>query len=229
MSLDATRWAWEQKCRPTHKLVLLSLADRAGEGHECHPSIKRLQLDTGLYRETIMEAIVALESDGLIEVGRVNGRGNRYRLIGVVERHNQSAKADQYGKADQSAKADGTSREKPTTTSREKPIQNLPVESTKNLPSKQGKKFVPPTEDEVRAYCLERSNNVDASRWHAHYTANGWRVGKNPMKNWQAAVRTWETSNGSHQRPDTRSRAKRHHDKLREIAERSLARERGTS
>lgn len=95
MSLDATRWAWQQDLRPSHKLLLLSLADRAGEGHECYPSIARLQSDTGLYRETIMEAISHLERLGLVSVIRVNGRGSRYTLLGVGSRHeedNQSAK-----------------------------------------------------------------------------------------------------------------------------------------
>jgi len=50
-----------------------------------------------------------------------------------------------------------------------------------------------PTLDQVKAYCLERKNNVNPSRWVDHYTANGWKVGRgNPMKDWRAAVRTWE-------------------------------------
>lgn len=54
------------------------------------------------------------------------------------------------------------------------------------------KRFVPPTVDEVRAYCIERKNKVDAQRFIDYYTANGWRVGKNKMQDWKAAVRTWE-------------------------------------
>lgn len=50
----------------------------------------------------------------------------------------------------------------------------------------------PPTLDEVRAYCNERQNGVNAEKWYAHYEAVGWKVGKNPMKDWKAAVRTWE-------------------------------------
>lgn len=49
-----------------------------------------------------------------------------------------------------------------------------------------------PTLDEVKAYCSERGNKVDPERWFDYYTSNGWRVGKNPMKDWKAAVRTWE-------------------------------------
>lgn len=52
-----------------------------------------------------------------------------------------------------------------------------------------------PTVAEVAAYCKERKNRVDAQKWHDHYASNGWRVGKNPMKDWRAAVRTWEKSN----------------------------------
>lgn len=57
---------------------------------------------------------------------------------------------------------------------------------------KTAKRFTPPTVDEVKAYCRERQNNVDAERFIDYYTSNGWKVGKNPMKDWKAAVRTWE-------------------------------------
>ena len=49
-----------------------------------------------------------------------------------------------------------------------------------------------PTLEEVKEYCTERGNKVDPERWFDYYTSNGWKVGKNPMKDWKAAVRTWE-------------------------------------
>jgi hypothetical protein len=52
--------------------------------------------------------------------------------------------------------------------------------------------FKPPTIDEVKAYCTERNNKVDPEKWHDHYTANGWMVGKTKMRDWKGAVRTWE-------------------------------------
>lgn len=58
--------------------------------------------------------------------------------------------------------------------------------------SKPTKKFSPPTLQDVQAYCKERNNTVDAEHFLAYYQANGWKVGKNPMKDWRAAVRTWE-------------------------------------
>lgn len=54
--------------------------------------------------------------------------------------------------------------------------------------------FVPPTPEEVKAYCLERNNSVDAQHFVDYYKANGWMVGKNPMQDWKAAVRSWETN-----------------------------------
>lgn len=66
-----------------------------------------------------------------------------------------------------------------------------PLSPNGDIPPR-GKRFTPPTVDEVRAYCLERSNNVDAEKFVDFYTAKGWKVGKNPMKDWRAAVRTWE-------------------------------------
>jgi hypothetical protein len=52
--------------------------------------------------------------------------------------------------------------------------------------------FVPPTLDDVVKYCVSRKNTIDAQEFIDFYTANGWKVGKNPMKSWEASVRTWE-------------------------------------
>lgn len=58
-------------------------------------------------------------------------------------------------------------------------------------------RFTPPDVAQVKAYCLERKNSVDPEKFIDHYTSNGWKVGKNPMKDWQAAVRTWEKTTHS--------------------------------
>lgn len=66
---------------------------------------------------------------------------------------------------------------------------------------KQPKRFKPPSVDEVRAYCRERKNMVDAEKFIDYYTSNGWKVGKNSMKDWKAAVRTWERNGYSNTAP----------------------------
>lgn len=55
--------------------------------------------------------------------------------------------------------------------------------------------FKPPTIDEVKQYCEDRNNNIDAEYFIDYYQSIGWRVGKNKMKDWKACVRTWERNN----------------------------------
>lgn len=54
------------------------------------------------------------------------------------------------------------------------------------------KRFTKPTIEEVADYCNERNNDVDAEKFYDYYSSNGWKVGKNGMKDWKASVRTWE-------------------------------------
>ena len=63
------------------------------------------------------------------------------------------------------------------------------------------KRFTPPTLDDVSAYVRERGSNVDPQRFLDFYTAKGWMVGKNPMKDWKAAVRTWEKRDSEQNKP----------------------------
>lgn len=65
------------------------------------------------------------------------------------------------------------------------------------------KRFVPPTIDEVKDYCFERGNDIDAESFIDFYESKGWMVGKNKMKDWKAAIRTWEK--GRNSQPKRRS------------------------
>lgn len=84
-------------------------------------------------------------------------------------------------------------KENPKETPKEKETEKETETVTEKSVSK-GKKpaFAPPSVEEVKAYCQERGNKVDAERFVDYYTANGWKVGKNSMKDWKAAVRNWE-------------------------------------
>ena len=57
-------------------------------------------------------------------------------------------------------------------------------------------RFKPPTVDEVRDYCRTRNNSVDARAFCNYYGARGWKLGSTEMKDWKAAVRTWEQRDG---------------------------------
>ena len=56
-------------------------------------------------------------------------------------------------------------------------------------------RFVKPTVEEIKAYCQERNNSVDSDSFFNYYESKGWLIGKTPMKDWKAAVRTWEKHN----------------------------------
>lgn len=82
----------------------------------------------------------------------------------------------------------GTEKEKTTNvvTKKVAPKSSAPV----------AKKFIRPTVEDVRAYCSERGNRVSAEAFCDFYDSKGWRVGSSPMKDWRAAVRTWEKRDG---------------------------------
>jgi hypothetical protein len=56
------------------------------------------------------------------------------------------------------------------------------------------KRFVPPTAQEVKAYMQEQGMDDLSEKWLAFYESKGWLIGKNKMKDWKAAVRTWKTN-----------------------------------
>lgn len=77
------------------------------------------------------------------------------------------------------------------------------------------KKFVPPTLDEVAAYCNERHNGINPSAFIDYYEARGWKYGTGkPMANWKAAVRTWERRDKENPKPKQTSSAKEDYDEI---------------
>ena len=69
------------------------------------------------------------------------------------------------------------------------------IEEDKNKKENKNKgnsRFAPPSFDEVMEYCLTRNNQVDPQTFIDFYESKGWMIGKNKMKDWKAAVRTWE-------------------------------------
>ncbi len=61
--------------------------------------------------------------------------------------------------------------------------------------------FVPPTLEEVEAYCQERKNNISPQRFIDYYETRGWMLGNTPMESWKAAIRSWESGHTSGEPP----------------------------
>jgi len=65
------------------------------------------------------------------------------------------------------------------------------IESPTEIERKTASRFTPPTREEIQQFCDENGMQIDVNRFIDYYTANGWMVGKNKMKDWKATVRNW--------------------------------------
>ncbi|MBN1591374.1 MAG: helix-turn-helix domain-containing protein [Pirellulales bacterium] len=174
---------------PAAIVVWLALANQADRRGKCYPSLGALREATGLARSTVHKAVSELVEAGEITVESGGGKGNpsnHYQFVGgpgneLVRETNQSGKRTKVVReTDKGSPGNGL---KPDARTRHK------------NQTKRCARFTPPTLDEVTAYCLERKNHVDPQRFIDYYVSNGWLVGRNAMKSWQAAVRNWERNN----------------------------------
>ena len=67
--------------------------------------------------------------------------------------------------------------------------------------SKKPRMKIPPDINEVKAYCMERNNGIDAEQFYDFYETKGWMIGKSKMKDWKACVRTWERNAKKNDKP----------------------------
>ena len=80
------------------------------------------------------------------------------------------------------------------------------IDSSAKSTTTKRKRFEKPTLSEIEQYCIERNNNINAAHFYDYYESNGWKVGKNSMKDWKAAVRTWERS--EYRKPNSKKNSK---------------------
>lgn len=80
------------------------------------------------------------------------------------------------------------------------------IDSSAKSTTTKRKRFEKPTISDIEQYCIERNNNVNAEHFFDYYESNGWKVGKNSMKDWKAAVRTWERS--EYRKPNSKKNSK---------------------
>ncbi len=236
MSLDATRWAWQQAVRPTQKLVLLALADRADEEHKCYPSEARMRADTGLDKKTIMRSISALEEAGKLSVERRTGAVNIYRLIGVSDRQKPIPKKAPVPKTGLVPKTGpgplpktgvGTPKNGTGTTPKNgtlnlpvEPINNLPKESmahakgtaTSKKPSGRKPKTTPPENfqitDTLREWIREEMLVVDIDQETEKFL-DYHRAKDSRFASWEAAWRNWMRNADKYAKEDHRRKTKK--------------------
>jgi hypothetical protein len=140
-------------------------------------------------RGKVSRFILSLENDGQI----VQHKSNVTTLISICN-YNQY-QTD--GTTDDTASNTTDGHQTVQQTDINNNDNNLNNENTDNKGKEKSKRFVPPTIDEIKIYCLERKNKVDPEKFFNFYQSKGWLVGRNKMKDWKASIHTWEKSDKS--------------------------------
>ncbi len=114
----------------------------------------------------------------------------------AVEKPKEKEKGNVNGKAKANGKANMNEKEKLNAKEKEKEnALSFPLgkerEGAVAPCADKPRRSLCPTLGEIKTYCLENGYKIDAQRFYDFYEAKGWRIGSSPMKNWQAAVRTW--------------------------------------
>ena len=139
-------------------------------------SLQTLSDETQL---TISQVRTALEH--LIMTGEITNKShNKFRIITVVKWNEYQVDSRQ------------TADKSQTDSKQIATIEERKKERIKEINNNTS--FTPPTVEEVKSYCQERNNGIDAEAFVSFYESKGWLIGKNKMKDWKAAVRTWERS-----------------------------------
>ena len=178
-------WEWYSdknvKALFLHCLLKANIKDKKWKGVDIKKgqfftSISNLAFELDMTIKQIRIAMKKLESTGeTASKGASNGtliticNYDIYQTSGQVE-----------------GQAEGQTRGKPGASQGQQLKNNKKEKNEKNI--------IPPPKKLVTEYCEKRKNNVDIEKWYNHYEAKGWMIGKNKMKDWQAAIRTWENN-----------------------------------
>lgn len=178
-------WQWYKDSNTLHLFIDLLLDANYEDSKvgfqivkrgQCLTSLKRIHENTGLTYREIRTSLDKLQKSGEIDKQTTN----RYSII-TINKYNDYQNIDKQ------------------TTNKRQTNDNIIIKNNKNNKYKESiskdipkKVFKKPSIEEIQKYCNERNNNVDADRFYNFYESKGWMVGSNKMKDWKAAVRTWE-------------------------------------
>lgn len=151
---------------------------------------ERMSTDSIDGRDATRSGIAELQKYGyIIAKKQASGRIKYYLNLPKPQTENPSLGAE----PETEKPTDGKTHSGKTRPISNKDIKQRKSNTKKEPPQTESKRFIPPTLEEVQAYCLERKNKVDAELFLNHYEANGWvQNGNKKIKDWRAAVRTWE-------------------------------------
>ena len=164
---EDTNLTWNEK------IVLMEIDSFTAAGKDCFISDEYIAGLVGCSPRTASSIVSKLIRLGYVRKTRSDGR-NRYLESAIF--------------AEQTRKICGADTQNLQTTINK--ITNTNLQEKEKIYKKE--RFEKPTVSEVKAYCEERRNGIDAQAFVDFYDSKGWKVGNTPMRDWKAAVRTWE-------------------------------------
>ena len=166
---------------------LMSICNKAGWSEWVTVGNQRLMATLQMSREaSFIKARDELIKAGLIEYQKgKKGCPNKYRMVSFTFKNEVQSVVESV--------VQNVVKSEVQTEVESVAIYKLKQNETKEKDANASKKkFAPPSLEEVEAYCKERGNTVDAAQFIDFYASKGWFVGKVTMKDWKAAIRTWE-------------------------------------
>ncbi len=215
--------------------ALMHYNNKCGWKQEFNAATSSLELDTGLSKQSIIRARNVLKQYGRIDFKTRSGRQSTiYEIIpfayhtgtqsdtqGDTQEYTQS---DTQGDTQSNTQGDTIHRLDKTRLLSTNTNVLVEVESppTKEKKKATRKVFVKPTPTEIQTYVDEHQLHVDVNRFFDYYEGNGWKVGKNPMKDWKATARNWSRNSfdkggGSNQRTSTNGATEPKQDKYADL------------
>lgn len=191
---------------PLRKLILLNICNRANDEMRCWPSINLIAKNCECSRRSVIDHLNILVSMGVLKKAKrsMNRKNvtNMYtiQLKAIVELEtplgDESVASEVVRElhSGSAPPAPGVVREL-----HQGSAPPAPKSITESIikPIKRKGTNIPPSIDEVQQYIQDKQYRIDLDCFMSHYESNGWKVGKNKMKNWQAAVRTWQARNNN--------------------------------
>lgn len=154
---------------------------------------KRLADETGLTQDEVRTALNHLKSTGYITIKTTN----KYSIISFTDKENWTDDSDIFPNNSTNTlpiKSPTNPQQIPT----ERDLENIETKRLRESGTRKAR-FTPPTVKEVKAYCAEIGSSINAEYFIDYYEANGWRTGRNPMRDWRATVRNWTKREGGFQ------------------------------
>jgi len=200
-------WEWYKDVNTyklfTHLIFKANFEDTMYRGVEVkrgqvYTGLDKLKFETGLSIQNIKTSIKKLISTNDI----TSTSTNKYRLITVTNYNTYQLANKQTNNEINNQTNNQTNKQVTIKLTASKELKE--EKEIKQVKQKDNTaRFIKPTIDEIKEYCKQRKNTINAEQFYDYNESKGWLVGKAKMKDWKASIRTWERNGYSNNKPQS--------------------------